>query len=451
MYQSRWYKWIALILFLLLLLCFFLKCCTNSSHSTYARNPLPSRPNEVRPIDPEKVEIVEDVPFDREAVNDLINVYLKENVDIESFSADFQSNHEDTKVVPTYYAEEYKRIQFQVEKREMNALMNELKSDTSAVKFVTREWVFRRSVIKSYNDPGYSDQSKFWFYESIGLDKAWNYTKGNDSILIAIIDDGFDIDHKELVGQSVLGWNVFNYSDELYGNSSNLFHGTHVAGTAVGNLDNNFGISGVAPHCKFIPVQISDESGMISITSILDGIFYSLKNEADVINLSLGFSIGEAAKNISVHEQTEIIKKHFKEEEALWDEVFSIAEESNVVIVQAAGNDNLLSAVDPMKRSKHCINVGALNSVQKRAEFSNYGDAVTIYAPGKQIYSAIPNGKMGFLDGTSMASPIVAGAVALIKSYRPEKKAEEIIQLIIDSADMAENKMIRIDKIFDML
>lgn len=435
----------------MLLLCFFLKCCTGPSYSNHAVQPLPSNPNRVQPIDPDKVEPVEDDPFDREAVNDLINVYLKKDVDIKSFSTVFQAKNKKDKITPTYFAEKYKRIQFKVEKSEMQRLMAELKKDTSAVKFVTREWIFRRSTTSQYNDPGFSEREMFWFYDAIGLRDAWSLTKGNDSIKIAVIDDGFDLNHKELNGQYVSAWNVFNYSSDVFGNPNNLFHGTHVAGTIIGKLNNGFGISGVAPNCKFIPVQISDRSGIITITSILDGIFYALKNDADVINLSIGFSFGKAAENLRLKEQQEIISKDFKDEEKLWDEVFSIAQKSNVVIVQAAGNDNILSAVDPMKRSQHCINVGAVNSSLNRADFSNYGEEVTVYAPGKQIYSSIPNDKMGFLDGTSMASPIVAGCVALIKSYKPDLSSIEIINFIKRSAEQNKYNLIQIDEILNSL
>lgn len=451
-YGSKWYKWLALILILLILLCLFLKCCEHNVVTNHATiiNPLPSDPNRMLPIDNDKVEPVLDDPFDREAVNDLINVYLKESVDIKDYSADIQTQYSSYSLVPTYYADVYKRVQFKVDKEKKNELMLELRKDTSRVKFVTHEWVFRQSFA-NYSDPGYNDLNNFWFYKNIGLNEAWKITKGDSSIKIAIIDDGFDLNHPELKNQYEKPWNVFKYNDYVYGETENIFHGTHVASTVIGNLNNSFGISGVAPNCKFIPIQISDESGLMTITSILDGIFYALKNNADIINLSLGFSMGEKAKSLSSKEQQEIIENFFKDEEQLWDEVFGLANKDNVIIVQAAGNDNILADVDPMKRTKNSITVGALDRSSSQADFTNFGSSVTVYAPGAGILSALPNKQMGAMDGTSMSSPMVAGCIALIKSYKPEMTSVQIIELITSHSKNSKNNIIRIDQILSLL
>lgn len=451
-YQSKWYKWIALLLAVLLLFCFLLKCCSPLQNLVHAGafQPLPTQPNKVQPVDPDKIEIVPDDPFEREAVNDLINVYLIDSVDIAKYSESVQKMYNGDIIEPTYYAEEYKRVQFRVVKEKRDSLMFNLRQDKSRVKFVTHEWIFRQSF-SNFNDPDFNDPNLSWFYSIIGLAEAWKFTRGDTSIKIAVIDDGFDLNHPELRKQFVRPWNVNQYNDDVYGNPQHIFHGTHVAATIVGELNNGFGISGVSPNCSFIPIQICDANGFITITAILDGIFYALKNKANIINLSLGFSLGTKASSLSQKEQQDIIDNYLKDEEQLWEEVFKIALESNVVIVQAAGNDNVMAALDPMKRNTNCITVGASNNFSQPADFSNYGNAVTIFAPGEKIYSALPNQKMGSMDGTSMASPIVAGCVALIKSYRPNLSAQEIISLITKSASSNNQKVIRIDEILSLL
>lgn len=450
-YQSQWYKWIALVLFLLLILCLTLKCCKNTtSNNSFVAKPLPSLPGRIPPVDRGKIIPIPDDPFKREAVNDLVNIYLKDSIDISSFSTQAQNKYKDEIVEPTYFAKEYKRIQFRVDESKKDFLMAELKKDTAQIKFVTHEWILKQSFTRS-NDPDFLEEDNNWFYEKIGLEEAWGYTKGDTSLRIAIIDDGFDLQHNELKNQFISPWNVFKYDENVYGIPNKIFHGTHVASSAIGEVNNGFGISGVAPNCKFIPIQISDENGIITISSLLDGIFYALKNKAQIINLSLGLSLGPIASQLTKRDQEEIIKNKFKDEEELWKEVFTIALDEDVLIVQAAGNDNVESAMDPMKRSLNTIIVGACNQNFEPSTFTNYGNNVIVYAPGTKIYSALPNNEMGYLDGTSMASPIVTGCVALIKSYKPQMKANEIIDLIKKHSTDNADKVIRINEILSDL
>ena len=476
-WYSKWYKWIVLALFILLLLCILPKCCAShindrqddsgpeivdtpmtddANEEGIAKvirvvNPLPNQRRRRRPIDPEKIIVQPDDPLNRSAINDLVNVYLMDFTDIADFSDAIQNKLSNYNLIPIDTAEAYKRIQFEVDKDEKKEIMLALRQDTANVKFVTDEWVYKRSNVLLKNDPGYSDKRNTWFYEKIGVFNAWNYTKGSKTIKIAVLDDGFDLSHKELNTKYTIPWNVVSYNDEVYADKNKLFHGTHVAGSIVAEADNGFGISGVAPESMFIPVQISDFSGYITISSILDGVFYALKNKADVINLSFGLSVGEQASFFDDQTQELIRDTHLKDEERLWDEVFDIAKKSNTIIVQAAGNDSMLSGVDPMKRSQNSIVVGALNEDMDLTGFTNYGDEVTVFAPGEKIYSSLPDNTMGYLDGTSMSSPIVAGCVALIKAYKPQMSAEEIIELVKVSASQNKNRAIDLNIIFNDL
>lgn len=453
-YHKKWYKWFSIILLLILLICFFVKKCAcdskqkNNSNSSQVYYNFPTEPNRLKPVDPNKIEIILDDPLGRSAVNDLINVYFHDTVNLKKFSIDFQKKFEFDTIVPTYYAEQYKRIQFQVNNSKKDFYLNELKKDTFKVKFATKEWIFKNNNINK-NDPGFLDHQKKWFYETIGLLEVWdNYTIGSSSVKIAVLDDGFDLNHPELKNRFTNPWNVVTYNKNVYANTNFNFHGTHVAGTIVGEINNGFGISGVAPGCKFMPIQISDSNGFITISSILDGLFYALKNQANVINLSLGFSFGDMAKSIPINEQNDIVKNQLKDEEALWDEVFSIAKNEGVIIVQAAGNDSVLAGLDPMKRSSNSIVVGAFDDNFKLTSFTNHGESVTTYAPGKQIYSSLPNNKMGFLDGTSMSCPIVTGSVALIISYNPNITVQEILDLIKKNSNNGNINFFRLNLIF---
>ncbi|MGO2358203.1 MAG: S8 family peptidase [Mesonia sp.] len=451
-YHFGWYKWLSIGLFILLLLCLFLKCCSGNGGSVESdskehkqdttrvnkvvtplksintpENQVPKQLIRLRPIDTTRIEQIDDDPLGRYAINDLINIYLKENTEIDKFISDFQKKLPNDTIITNYYAEAYKRVQFSVNKKRKGFIKDLAKSDSTHVKFVTNEWVFQRQ--QSKNDPDFDTYKNFWFYDQIGVFDAWETTKGNPDVKIAVLDDGFDLQHVELVNNYVTPWNVFDYSDNVYATPKVQYHGTHVAGTIAAEDNNNFGIAGVAPNCRIIPVQISNESGIITTTSLLDGIFYALKNDAKIINISIAMRVGSITKSLSLQEQKTIAEFSFIEEQELWDEVFKIVKEENAIIVQAAGNENVIASIDPMKRSENTIIVGATNEKGERASFSNKGDEVDVYAPGTNVYSTLPNNKMGYLDGTSMASPIVAGCVGLVLSVYPNLTIEEVISL----------------------
>jgi subtilisin family serine protease len=395
--------------------------------NTKYRNLPPSEQIRLIPIDSSQVEQDKEDPLGRYAVTELLNIYLHEEVNIDNFITAIKDSLPNDSIITNYYAKAYKRIQLKVNDDRKDFIRNKLKQDTANVKFVTNEWVFRNSGLRS--DPGFTDPNNSWFYETIGIFDVWNKTKGSSNIKVAVLDDGFDLNHTEIKNNYELQWNVFDYSSNVYSNPKYQFHGTHVAGTVVGEQNNNFGISGVAPGCKIIPIQISNGNGIITTTSLLDGIFYALKNNADIINLSLGFSLGSKAQELSTIEQDSIINNQFLDEEKLWNEVFEIAKKEDVVIVQAAGNDNIFADVDPMKRSENTIIVGALDENFNKAEFSNFGTRINVYAPGTKIYSSLPEDQMGYLDGTSMSTPIITGCVALYMSLNPSSSVQEIIEM----------------------
>ncbi len=134
--------------------------------------------------------------------------------------------------------------------------------------------------------------------------------------------------------------------------------------------------------------------------------------------------------------QKDLIKGNFKEEELLWKEVFSIAEARNCSIVLAAGNENLLAGIDPIQRPENAITVSAIDktgSPYAKSSFSNFGTYSTISAPGVAIYSTFGTNGYIFHDGTSMAAPIVTGAVALMKSINRKISNSEIKKILINT------------------
>jgi subtilisin family serine protease len=232
----------------------------------------------------------------------------------------------------------------------------------------------------------------------------------------------------------------------------NSYHGTHVAGIANGKHENGKGSSGIAPNCKLMPIQVGDKNGLITSTYIIDGILYAINQGANVINISLGMQTVDEVSNLSVNEQQEIINQTGKDEEAFWEEVYELANKKNVTIVLAGGNQNVLIGIDPMQRSNKTIKVSATNINNGKADFSNFGDYSTISAPGVHIMNCVPDNQFKFLDGTSMAAPIITGAVALMKSMNKNLTNQEIIYLLQSSglqlnADIG--NLVQLDKILE--
>jgi subtilisin family serine protease len=297
--------------------------------------------------------------------------------------------------------------------------------------------------VKNFNDPKINDNNSNWYLKTINIDRAWNQTTGNKNIIIAVIDNGFDLSHPELKDKSVKPYNVIDKSTNV--SPSNENHGTHVSSTIIAKGNNNQGLVGICPDCSFMPIKVEDQNGMMSNTYIIDAILYAIKNKADVINLSLGMQIPSGV-TIPVQEQKDYINSSAKDEEEFWDDLFSYANERNVTCVLAAGNSNIMTGFDPFQRSKNTIKVGAIDKNQNKASFSNFGPNTTIYAPGTNIYGAKPGNSYEVLQGTSMAAPIVSGFVGLLKSMNKNLTNQQVIN-IINRNSVRENNL----KILDVV
>jgi len=236
----------------------------------------------------------------------------------------------------------------------------------------------------------------------------------------------------EFNGRKLVGDNVEDITDKKYGNNivygpdkKESYHGTHVAGIIGAVRGNNIGIDGIANNVALMAVRVVPNGDEYDKDVAL-GIRYAVDNGAKIINGSFG-------KSFSTHK------------EWVWD-AFKYAAEKDVLIVLASGNEGSdLDAEDryPNDRNgaseiaNNVIKVGALNYVYGTdliASFSNYGtEDVDVYAPGVKIYSTYPNDEYHYLDGTSMASPNVAGVAALIRSYYPTLTAVQVKQILMES------------------
>ena len=233
--------------------------------------------------------------------------------------------------------------------------------------------------------------------------------------------------------RTIVGDNPSDFKYKLYGNSdvmgSDAKHGTHVAGIIGAASGNTAGMDGVASNALLMTLRVVPDGDEYD-KDIALGIRYAVDHGAKVINMSFG-------KDVSPNQD--------------WvEDAILYAASKDVLLVHAAGNDskNIDSAYNfPTARMKdsslaaNMITVGASGDPQIKggliASFTNYGKTmVDVFAPGVKIYSTIPTtNKYGFLDGTSMASPVVSGIATLIRGYYPGLTATEVKAVLMESVD----------------
>ncbi|HQS22945.1 MAG: peptidase S8 [Sphingobacteriia bacterium 24-36-13] len=230
----------------------------------------------------------------------------------------------------------------------------------------------------------------------------------------------------------IIGDDYENLSDRFYGNNDVMgpgpTHGTHVSGIIGAIRNNGIGIDGVADQVKIMTLRIVPDGDEYD-KDIALAIRYAVDHGAKIINMSFG--------------------KSFSPEKAWVDSAVKYAEQKDVLLIHAAGNDaeNLDSVenfpspwLNPWKSyAKNYITVGASSDPNLgpsiAADFSSYGQSqVDVFAPGVKIFSTIPGGNnYGNLKGTSMATPIVSGVAAILKSYYPQLTAIDIKKIIEQS------------------
>lgn len=240
----------------------------------------------------------------------------------------------------------------------------------------------------------------------------------------------------DLDGRAVVGDDVDDITDTDYGNNNvmgpssdkeDIKHGTHVAGIIAAERNNNMGINGVANNVEIMSLRAVPDGDEYD-KDIALAIRYAVDNGASIINTSFG-------KYFSTHPE--------------WvQDAIRYADENDVLIVNAAGNEGLNldetevypNDQDPQNASEiaqNFLTVGALNYEYGSgliAGFSNYGRTnVDVFAPGTKIWSTTPNNDYEYLQGTSMAAPAVSGVAAVIRSYYPSLSDDQVKRVIMDS------------------
>ncbi|MGK7369065.1 MAG: S8 family serine peptidase, partial [Candidatus Halalkalibacterium sp. M3_1C_030] len=234
--------------------------------------------------------------------------------------------------------------------------------------------------------------------------------------------------------RQIVGDNYEDKTERFYGNNDvagpDPTHGTHVAGIIAAIRSNETGMDGVSSNTRIMGIR-AVPNGDERDKDVANAIRYAVDNGADVINMSFG--------------------KGYSPYKEVVDAAVKYAEENRVLLVHGAGNDASDTDTKPSfptdqygegisdeGASELWISVGATSWKPNEdfvANFSNYGDeSVDIFAPGVDIYSTMPDNEYEFQDGTSMASPVVAGVAALIMAYYPNLSASQVKDIILQSA-----------------
>jgi subtilisin family serine protease/uncharacterized protein YkwD len=266
------------------------------------------------------------------------------------------------------------------------------------------------------NDPYYDSQ---WALEKVDAPGAWGFSTGQ-GILIAVLDTGTDLDHPDLIDKvrTDIDKDYVNNDDEA---DDDHGHGTHVSGIAAAATDNGLGVAGLGWEAMILPLKVlrptDDGNATGSIDHLAQAIRYAADSGAGVINMSVG---GVTIPCCFCP--------------ATLQSAVDYAYARDVLLVAAAGNNQEGTAVFPAN-CEHVLGVAATKANDTRASFSNYGNHVSVAAPGVNIYSTLMGGGYGYKKGTSMSTPHVAGLAALVRIHYSSYTPDEIASAILDNAD----------------
>jgi thermitase len=272
-----------------------------------------------------------------------------------------------------------------------------------------------KNIRKKYgvNDPGIE---RLWGFDQMDVAALYQFLRESGvrpakKTLIAILDTGVDGGHEDLKGN-------FKSTQAKY-NKDKVGHGTHCAGIAAAVSNNGIGIASFAPSNQFYEVtsiKVLNDYGAGTQAGIVSGIIEAADLGADVISMSLGGRTDGS-------------------KEMAYQKAIQYAAQAGAVVVAAAGNDGGYARNISPANTPGLIVVSALDTLLNRASFSNRvtGLEMAVAAPGVSIYSTIPGNKYQVFNGTSMATPYVAGLAGLLKSFQPSLTTGEVFAILRDT------------------
>ena len=288
-------------------------------------------------------------------------------------------------------------------------------------------------VQKFHFEPSDIYYSNQWHLEKIQAPSAWDVARGDTAFVVAIVDSGVDYTHEDLKDNlaynhddpvngldddndgyvdNYYGWDFgSNDHDPMIDGTNFLAHGSVICGVAAASTDNELGTSSPAFNCRYLPVKVTDSTGLIIDSNA--GILYAAQMGVKVINCSFG-------------------SFHFSQAEA--DVIQYVTDLMDVLVVASAGNGDLNTDVFPAAL-ENVIGVCALNEKDQKIPISNYGVNFDIAAPGESIYAPYVQNDYSYKSGTSVATAVVSGSAILLRSNFPNENARQIKERLLNSTD----------------
>jgi subtilisin family serine protease len=284
------------------------------------------------------------------------------------------------------------------------------------------------------NDSLIEDQ---YYLENVMAYEAWDIVSSDNRVLLAIVDDAVNIDHPDLADNvwinpveiedgedtdgngyidDINGWDAAGNNNDPrpsgFGGAL-MFHGTHCSGIAAAVTNNEVGIAGVSNNNVSL-MGVKSSSFPFLMSNPAEGVDYAVAAGAEIVSMSFG---GQAAAFETL------------------ENIINFGSEQGIIFVAAAGNDGDETVMYPAGW-ENVIAVGASNQADELWEMSQRGEFIDLLAPGVDIMSTMHGGsEYSLQSGTSMACPLVSGAIALLKSHKPEASKAEIIYCLLAGCD----------------
>jgi subtilisin family serine protease len=308
------------------------------------------------------------------------------------------------------------------------------------------EYAEKSPILNIFYSPNDPDTSQQYYLSAINAYAAWNLTTGDPNVKIAIVDDAVRVTHPDIAANiwinpgeipgngidddgngyidDMSGWDAADNDNDpnaplnppFFWGELAFTHGTHCSGLAAGVTNNGIGISSVSHNVSLIPIKAVSSSSWLplAIGAPAEGVDYAIAAGAHIVSMSFG---GEQASGFNTLEA-----------------LINAGHQQGIIFVAAAGNNGdgnglgTANAINYPAGFEHVLAVGATNSTDIKPGFSQYGTWIDVMAPGVGIYSTLAwSSPYGNQDGTSMACPIVAGALGLMKSFMPLATKEQMI------------------------
>lgn len=278
-----------------------------------------------------------------------------------------------------------------------------LKANPSVLSIEENKEVFVDGTLvdnKTIKSNNFNRELTDWGIQKVKADLSWSESTTGKGVKIAVLDTGISKYHSDLNvkgGKSFIPY-VHSFDDDNG-------HGTHVTGI-IGAQHNGFGVKGVAPDAEIYGLKVLRKDGTGELTFVLEAIEWSIKNNIDIINMSLSFE-----------GQSDILNTFI-----------SKAIDKGILFVASAGNDG--GAVQTPANHPSVIAVSSINSQNRISDFSSRGKEINVTAPGEIIASTYINNTYAYMSGTSMAAPYVTGILSLYKEKYPTHSNNQIKSML---------------------